>query len=424
MSSFVGRERELPELEGLLTRERLVTLTGPGGSGKTRLALELARVVAERLDHAASFVDLAPITDASLVASTIAATLEVRADLGRPLMETLVHQLAETPRVLLLDNLEQLLPAGATVVADLLARCPDLRILATSRAPLHLRGEHEYRVDPLALPTPADLALVERVARNEAVALFVERAQAVERRFTLTEENAGSVAEICRRLDGLPLAIELAAARSKLLAPDAILTRLVHRLALLTSGAVDAPVRQRTLRDTLAWSYQLLGPADQRLFARLSVFVGGFGLAAAEALLPEPTDASSLDLVEALGRLVDCNLLRVTPDEGAEPRFTMLETIREFATDQLPDAEVGVLRQRHAAYYMALAEAAKGNYGGPESPLSLHRATDDLDNLRAALTGHLRLEKGKHSFAWPSRRVSFWGSAGTLKRRATGFAWP
>ena len=310
----------------LLAESRLVTLTGAGGSGKTRLGLEAAERARQGLGQPTYFVDLAPITDPGLVASTVAAALGVRERPRSPLLDTLLEAIGTRRLLVLLDNVEQVLPAAATLIARLLASCPNLRILCTSRAPLRVRGEHEYAVDPLDLPDGADFASADKLGRTEAVALFVERARGADPHFSLTVDNAAEVAEICRRLDGLPLAIELAAGRSKVLAPDALLRRLEHRLPLLTSGPADAPARQRTLRDAIAWSYDLLDATAQLVLARLSIFVGGFSLDAAEAVVPDPTDEVAVELFEALGRLVDRSLVRVEPRAAEEPRFRLLET--------------------------------------------------------------------------------------------------
>jgi predicted ATPase/DNA-binding CsgD family transcriptional regulator len=387
VSSFVGRARELAELEVLLAKSRLVTLTGAGGSGKTRLALEAAERTRQRLGQPTYFVDLAPITDPGLVVSSLAAALGVRERPRRPLLDTLVDALGERRLFLVLDNLEQLLPTAATLIAGLLARCPNLRILCTSRAPLRVRGEHEYAVDPLDLPDEADLATPDRLGQTEAVALFVERARGADPHFSLTVDNAAVVAGICRRLDGLPLAIELAAGRSKLLTPDALLRRLEHRLPLLTTGLADAPARQRTLRDAIAWSYDLLDPTDQRVFARLSVFVGGFLLGAAEAVVPDPADPTPLESLEALGRLVDRSLVRVELQAEGGARFHLLETIREFALEQGSEIDAEPLRRRHADNFAMLAEEAEPMLFGAEGASWRGRLTRDLDNLRAALEG-------------------------------------
>ena len=386
LSSFIGRQRELAELEALFETGRLVTISGPGGSGKTRLVLQLAERVRHRLADGVCFVDLASLRDPALVPSTIASVLAIREAPGQAVLDTLAERLAAKRVLLVLDNLEQLLPAAATLVGVLLSRCPNVHVLATSRAPLHLRGEHEYPLDPLRLPDEAELQSLERLERTEAIALFLERARAVNPRLRLTTDNAAAIAAICARLDGLPLALELAAARTKVLGPEALLQRLKASLRLLTSGAADAPARQHTLRDTIAWSYNLLPGAERRIFARLSVFVGGCTLEAAEVVVPDPADLDSEpDLLDALGRIVDQGLLRVSADIDRQPRFTMLETIREFATDQLAEGADHV-RGRHAQVFVDLAVQAEPALDGPQQAEWIARLEQEHDNLRATIT--------------------------------------
>src|SRR5512132_1191441 len=313
LTSFVGRSRELTELEAAFGSARLVTLTGPGGSGKTRLALEFAaRRCAVSPDL--YFVDLTPITDAALVPVSIATILGVREVAGEALLDTLARRIDDREVVLVLDNLEQL-PAAGSVIAELLAASPRLRVLATSRAPLHVRGEHDYPLAPLQLPDPVELASLDELAEVEAVKLFVERARAIDPAFALTSDNAVAVAGICARLDGLPLAIELAAARTRLFTPAALLARLDRRLPVLTEGPMDAPIRQRTLRSTIGWSFDLLSERDQRVFASLGVFAGGFALAAAAAVAVDPADPQAgPDVLTSLDHLVGQNVLTVAAD--------------------------------------------------------------------------------------------------------------
>jgi predicted ATPase/DNA-binding CsgD family transcriptional regulator len=369
LSSFVGREHELAELETLLGQARLVTLTGTGGSGKTRLAIEAARRTAARVGIDSAFVDLAPISDAGLVLATIATALGVRHEPPQTVAEALVARLAASPLLVVLDNLEQLLPGAAHGMSELIEKCPGLRVIATSRVALHVRGEHQYAVDPLA--------------QTDAMTLFAERARSVDSHFRVTKENGTAIAEICRRLDGLPLAIELAAAASNLLSAQALLRRLEERVKLPGSAAVDAPARQRTLRDTIGWSYGLLDPTDQRVFARLSGFVGGFSQASAQATVPDPEDPERIDAIASLERLVDHNLVRATQDAEGEPRFTLLETIREFAVDQMFPEEAERFRERRAAYFVDEI-ARRTGYGA--APFWPGTVADDLDNVRAVLT--------------------------------------
>jgi len=384
LTSFVGRSRELAELEGAFGAARLVTLVGPGGCGKTRLAVEFtARRRAASLDL--HFVDLTPVTDAALVPVSIATALGVREVAGEALQDTMARRIGDREVVLVLDNLEQL-PGAGSVIAELLAASPRLRVLATSRAPLHVRGEHQYPLAPLQLPGPVELASLEDLAEVEAVRLFVERARAIDPAFALTSDNAAAVASICARLDGLPLAIELAAARTRLFTPTALLARLDRRLPVLTDGPMDAPIRQRTLRSTIAWSLDLLSEPDQRVFAALGVFAGGFTLAAAEAVAVDPAHPNGgPDVLTSLDHLVEQNVLTVAPDAEGEPRFRMLETIREFAREQVPEPDQVGLRDRHLAYFVALAERSEPQLRGPDQALWLRRLATEQADIRAAL---------------------------------------
>jgi predicted ATPase/DNA-binding CsgD family transcriptional regulator len=385
LSSFIGRARELQEVVTLLGHARLVTLTGPAGSGKTRLGLELTRRVSNRFPGGVFFVDLAPIRDPELVPATIAAVLGIRAHPRRRFLDLLIEGIGEQRLLLMLDNLEQL-PGAAPIVRTLLSECSNLRVLTTSRAPLHLAGEQEYPVEPLDQYDPADIrpAMLEP---SDAMALFVDRAKAIDPHFALTLENVVAVAEICRHLDGLPLAIELAAARTRLLGPEALLDRLEQRLPLLTGGAVDAPARQRSLRDAIAWSYELLEPDDKTVFARLSVFVSDSAIVDAEFVVPDPADPPGIDLLEALGRLADQNLVRIASHGARKPRFSFLETILEFASERLAanDAEAEGVRRRHASLFAELAESATAKLGGSEHADALDTLSSNLGNLRAAL---------------------------------------
>jgi predicted ATPase/DNA-binding CsgD family transcriptional regulator/transcriptional regulator with XRE-family HTH domain len=388
VTSLVGRAREIAEIGGLLGRDglRLLTLTGPGGVGKTRLAIEVGAQLAGDFPDGVAFVPLAPLVDPALVVPAIAQALGVRETAGRPLHEALRAYLGDRQMLVVLDNFEHLLTA-ASAVASFLTAGPHSTLLVTSRAPLHLSGEQEYPVAPLALPA-ASSETAAALGTSPAVALFVERAGAADPSFTLTDRNAAAVAELCRRLDGLPLAIELAAARVKLFTPHALLSRLTSRLWLLTGGARDLPDRQRTLRDAIAWSHDLLSPAEQELFRRLAVFAGGVDLEAAEAVLAGLGGASAdaTEALEGLAALVDGSLLRREDGVDGEPRFGMLETVREYALEQLAaSGEADVVRQAHATYFLALAERADAQILGPDQVAWLDRLEAEHDNLRAAL---------------------------------------
>ena len=390
---LVGREREIAAVGALLGRAdvRLVTLTGPGGVGKTRLALAVAAELAAAFADGAAFIGLAALRDPALVVPAIAHELGLGEVPGVPLPRTLAAALGGRHLLLVLDNLEQVTSA-APALADVLAACPRLTILATSRAPLRVRAEHEFPVPPLALPA-ADRAAAAEVGGHAAVALFVERAQAVEPRFVLTPANAATIAEVCRRLDGLPLAIELAAARVKVLSPEALLARLTNRLRLLAGGPRDAPDRQRAMRDTVAWSHDLLSPEERALFRRLAVFSGGFTLEAAEAVGAAAGDPG-VDALEGVASLVDKNLLRREEGAAGESRFGMLETVRDYALERLTDSgEADATHRAHAVHFLDLAEQADRRSLSAEESAWLARLDAELANLRAALAW--ALERGE-----------------------------
>lgn len=382
MTSFVGRERELADGIELLARTRLLTLTGSGGTGKTRLAVQVAAESADQFGNGVFFVPLAPITDPDLVPSAIATSLSLT-QLSGPPMDHLKRYLSDKELLLVLDNFEQILPA-APQVAELVQAAPSLKTMVTSRAPLHLSGEQELPVPPLPVPDLMDADSPESLADNAAVSLFVERASAARPDFHLTVENAPAVAEVTVALDGLPLAIELAAARVRVMSPEALVSRLTDRLALLAGGARDLPARQQTLRGTITWSYDLLSEPGQRLLSRLAVFVGGVAIPQAEEV-GGPSDELGIDVLAGLDLLLDQSLLR-SPADSDEPRVVMLETIREFALERLEESgDAGEIRRRHALAYLKLAEEAEPHLLYRNQVRWLDQLEREHDNLRAAL---------------------------------------
>jgi predicted ATPase/DNA-binding CsgD family transcriptional regulator len=387
LTSFVGREREVAAVIDLLHRNnvRLLTLTGPGGVGKTRLAIQVAQVEAVDFPDGVWFVPLAPIRDPTLVASTIARTVGIAETAGRSSEEGLAAFFAGRHALLVLDNFEHVLDA-APVVTELLTACPALKALVTSRAVLRLSAEHHLVVPPLASVEPTRPLLVPQVREAEAVRLFEARASAASGAFVLTDANASEVAALCTRLDGLPLAIELAAARIRALPPSEMLQRLDQRLRFLTGGARDQPLRFRSLRDAIAWSYDLLTPEEQLVFRRMAIFVGGCTVAAAEAVVGG-RDNDALDAFETIASLIDKSLLHQEMGADGKTRYLMLETIREYGLEQVATCgEEERMRRRHAAYYLALAEHAAPEPPGPSGVAWLPLLEAEHPNLRAALT--------------------------------------
>jgi predicted ATPase/class 3 adenylate cyclase len=385
LSSFIGRDQQLGEVVRLLGATRLLTLFGPGGTGKTRLAIQTGRGCAAQFSDGVFFVDLAPLGDPELVRPTIARTIGLVEQADRPIADLLVEHLRDREALLILDNFEQLLPA-ADDVAEMLAAASRVKILITSRTVLNLLGEQTYEVPPLALPAAAHASDIDDLARNEAVALFLERARAAMPRFALTPTIARAVAEICIRLDGLPLAIELAASRVRVLEPAELLRRLSEHGSLQGEGARNLPARQRTLRSTIDWSYQLLDPSHRALFARVAIFESGCTMPAVEAVC-NPEDELGMDTVDGMATLVDNSLVRRLDEDGAS-RFRMLETIREFGRDAMEaDGSLPLVIARHLVYYRDLAERAVAGHGflGTEQGAWLDRFEREHDNIRAAL---------------------------------------
>ena len=428
LTSFVGRDTELREAAELLRSTRLLTLTGPGGTGKTRLSLQLAADVADRFADGIWFVALEPVRDPSLIATTILTTLGLVEAGGRPARDILIEWLAGRGVLLVLDNFEQVIDGGP-IVADVLRGAPKVSIVVTSRAPLRVSGEQEYPVP--GLPAPRDvLALSELEKMNlpaadrrldaaaatqyEAVRLFIARAVLVRPDFRVTNDNAPAVAGIAARLHGMPLAIELAAARVKLLSPDSILERLEHQLGVLAAGSRDLPQRQQTLRGAIAWSHDLLGPGERRLMARLSVFVGGCELDSAEAICGPATELDGLDVLDGLMALADQSIVRAEERDG-ETRFRMLDTIREFAAEQLTESgERDIIERRHTDAFVGLAESLTPRLSGDDQRRWLGRLERDHDNVRAVLDRATAADDGPDAIRLGFAMWRYWQKRGHL----------
>jgi predicted ATPase len=390
---FIGREKEVSEITRLLLHEgvRLVTLTGVGGVGKTTLAQAVQAGVSDQFGDGAFFIELAAVNRPELVAPAIATPLGIRTSGDTPTVEALKDYLRHRELLLILDNFEQLIP-GAAQISDLLNAAPDLKIIVTSRAHLRLSVDHEFIVSPLAVPSaqfPTQREALDELSSFPAVQLFVTCGRNAKPGFALTHENAWATAEICRRLDGLPLAIELAAARIKLMSPDTVLAKLKNQLMLLTGGPRDMPLRQQTMRGTIQWSYDLLIEDQKRLFACLAVFVGGSTLEAAEAVCNSPAlekNVERFDAVDGVTSLIEHNLLAAKDQRDGDSRFQMLEVVREFALEALKQSgEMEAVNRRHAEYYCALGEASESELEAAQSANWLNRLENDHDNLRSAL---------------------------------------
>jgi len=410
LTTFVGREKEITEIKNLLVALRLVTLVGPGGSGKTRLAIQVGRLLLPEFEDGVHLVTLASLSDPSLVVSRIAQSVGLQESAAEAPFEGLSNFLRDKHMLLMLDNFEGVIDA-ASLVSELLAECPDIKILATTRASLRI-SEHEFQVPPLELPELDYLPDIDELARHSAVRLFVERAQAAKADFALTDANARIIAEICHRLDGLPLAIELAAVRVKLLPPAVLLDRLSSRLDLLTGGARDLPARQQTLRNAIDWDYTLLDVEEQKLFRRLSVCRGGFSIEAAGVVVAAAGDMN-IDLLDGLDSLAGKSLLRQVPSLQDEPRFGMLQTIREYALDVLEASGEGEATcSAHARFYLAEAEKATEEFRGPDQVRWLEILELDNDNFRDALEWAQRTDNWSLLLRLTAGMAQFWSIRG------------
>jgi predicted ATPase/DNA-binding CsgD family transcriptional regulator len=405
VTSFIGRQREIDEIRGLLATNRLLTLSGPPGTGKTRLALQVASQILHQFEDGVLFVELAPISDPRFVPTTIAQVFDLGETGSGSLVENLKHYLKDKQLLLVLDNFEQIIET-APLVGDFLSAAPGLKILVTSRQVLEVYGEQEYYVPPLAVPELGSIQAYRTQSRCEAVELFCQRAQAVKPDFSLMESNAAAIAEICVRLDGLPLAIELAAARSRLLSPEMIRSRLGSRLDTLTGRARDLPSRLQTLRGTIDWSYDLLDEAEKALFARLSVFQGGRTIEAAEAICaPE----LSIPVIDGLESLLNKSLLYQEEGPEGEPRFLMLETLHEYAREKLQErGETRKLQRRHAGYFAELAEQAESKLTSAEQGQWFDLLRSEHDNLRAALAFALANDEVELGLRIVGALLDFW----------------
>jgi predicted ATPase/class 3 adenylate cyclase/tetratricopeptide (TPR) repeat protein len=414
LTTFIGREREIGDVKRLLAEAHLLTVTGTGGNGKTRLSLEVASGLLDEYPAGVWLLEFAALSDPALVPQGLATTLGVREEPGRPLLSTLVEHLRPQRALLVFDNCEHLIEACARLVDAVLHACPQVKILASSREPLGLTGEVAFRIPPLSMPDPRRLPPLERFTEYEAIRLFVDRAAAVKPGFLLTEGTMAAVAQICQRLDGIPLAIELAAARVRSLSVHQIAAHLDERFRLLTGGSRTAMARHQTLRGLIDWSYALLSDAERSLLRRLSVFAGGWTLAAGEAV-GTGHDVDRDGLVELLGRLVDKSLV-LMDDQGQEVRYRLLETIRQYALDKLAEtSEAEAVRDRHRDFFVGFAEDTEKRLQGREQVVGLKRFEVDHDNLRAALRWSLDREDTEVALRLGSALWLFWDTRGYIR---------
>lgn len=413
LTSFIGRDDQVREAKQLLASARLLTLTGPGGTGKTRLSLQLATEVMDQFPDGVYFVPLAAVHDPELVPSAIAQALSIQSSGSHRPIDALVEYLRDKRTLLVLDNFEQLL-AAAPLATNLLEASPGLRVLVSSRASLRVYGEQEFPVPPMTLPDLRALPGLSALSQFEAVRLFIERAVAAKPDFAATNENAPAIAGICERVDGLPLAIELAAARIKLFSPQALLSRLDKSLSALGSGARDLPSRQQTLRNAIQWSYDLLDAGERCLLARFAVFARGGGLEQLELVCGPAKDLGGREVVDVLDQLADQSLLRRVPDVE-EPRFLMLQTIREFAAERLEESgEADLVRDRHLEAFLALAQTAQSHLFGPQRKEWLDRLDADHDNFRKALEWCVRQEDAPRAMRLGASLWRYWQMRGHL----------
>ena len=414
LTSFVGREETVAEAKRLLARTRLLTLVGPGGIGKTRLSLQIGAEVVQTFPDGVYFVALSAVRDPNLMASVIAQSIGIPIAGNRVPLDVVMEHLQGKRVLLVLDNLEQLLPEGAPVVAQLLQAGPDFKVVASSRAALHIYGEQEMAVEPLRLPDLRALPSLAALSQFEAVKLFIERAMAARHDFEVTNENAPAIAGICERVDGLPLAIELAAARVKLFSPQALLSRLESSVSVLGAGSRDLPGRQQTLKGAIAWSYDLLDEPHKLLFSRFSVFARGGGLEQAEVICG-PASELGVDVLTGLDELADQSLVRRLP-ELDEPRLLMLQVIREFAGERLAESgEAEKIKDRHAAEFQALAENAQAHLLGAEQKRWLDRLELDHDNFRAAFDWSVARRDAVRAMCLGAAFWRFWQMRGHLR---------